>query len=80
MSILEEIKSMKSQGMNETSIIENLQQKGVSYKEISDALSQSKIKAAVEENSQDSNNFEIDDQPQKAPEFAGQLKDRKSVV
>jgi hypothetical protein len=38
---------MQSQGMDEQSIIVAMQGKGVSYRDISDALSQSKIKAAV---------------------------------
>jgi DNA-binding transcriptional MerR regulator len=49
MSILEEVKKMQEQDIPETEIINNLQQQGIAYKEISDALAQSKIKAAVEQ-------------------------------
>jgi hypothetical protein len=49
LSTLEEVKTMQQQGMQEADIISSLQQKGTSYKDISDALSQSKIKAAVEQ-------------------------------
>src|SRR5947207_1540860 len=49
MSILEEVKNMKKQGLSETEIISYLQNKGVSYRELSDALAQSKIKSAIEE-------------------------------
>ncbi|MDP4039201.1 MAG: hypothetical protein Q8P57_01315 [Candidatus Pacearchaeota archaeon] len=49
MSVLEEVKKMYEQGMQENQIVEALQEQGISYKEISEALSQSKIKAAVEQ-------------------------------
>ena len=48
MGALEEVKKMQQQGMQEMEIIELLQQQGSSYKDISDALAQSKIKAAIE--------------------------------
>lgn len=53
MSTLEDVKEMQTQGMSEEDIIASLQQNGVSYKEISDALSQSKIKSAIEQPAQD---------------------------
>jgi len=40
---------MQQQGITEDQIIKSLQDRGVPYKEISESLSQSKIKAAVEE-------------------------------
>ena len=49
MSALDEVKRMQSQGMIEDQIIQTLQNQGVPYKDISEALSQSKIKAAIEE-------------------------------
>jgi len=49
MSTLEQVKTMKSQGLSEQEIITNLQEQGIPYREISEALAQSKIKAAVEE-------------------------------
>ena len=48
MSALEDVKRMQEQGLPEDQIIKNLQDKGISYREISEALTQSKIKAAVE--------------------------------
>tara|TARA_Y100000034_G_scaffold131587_1_gene192655 strand:+ start:2682 stop:3416 length:735 start_codon:yes stop_codon:yes gene_type:complete len=55
MSTLDEIKKMQSKGMQESEIISTMQQKGIPYKDISDALSQSKIKAAVEQPAIDPN-------------------------
>ncbi len=49
MGLLEEVKSMKNQGISEKDIVGALQERGVPYREISEALAQSKIKAAVEE-------------------------------
>lgn len=49
MSTLEDVKILQQQGMSEDQIITILQNQGVSYREISEALSQTKIKAAVEE-------------------------------
>ena len=49
MSTIDEIKMMQAQGMSETEIIKNLQEKGTPYRQISEALAQNKIKAAVEE-------------------------------
>ncbi len=48
MSALDEIRRMKQQGIPEEQIVGALQEKGVSYREISEALAQNKIKAAVE--------------------------------
>ena len=48
MSTLEQVKQMQSQGVIEEQIVQNLQNQGIAYREISEALSQSKIKAAVE--------------------------------
>lgn len=47
MGILEQITQLKNQGMEDKDIIANLQQQGVSPKEINDAFSQSQIKSAV---------------------------------
>lgn len=49
MSTLDEVKEMQNKGMPETDIVKTLREGGVPYKDISYALEQSKIKAAVEE-------------------------------
>jgi DNA-binding transcriptional MerR regulator len=47
MGALDQITQMKNQGIPEDQIIQNLQEQGVSPKEISDALAQAQIKNAV---------------------------------
>ncbi len=47
MGVLEQITQMKNQGIPDQKIVSNLQEQGVSPKEINDALSQSQIKNAV---------------------------------
>ncbi len=47
MGVLEQITQMKNQGIPDQEIVSNLQEQGVSPKEINDALSQSQIKSAV---------------------------------
>lgn len=47
MAILEQIQQMKNQGMPDEEIVRNLQEQGVSPKQINDALNQSQIKKAV---------------------------------
>tara|TARA_Y100000034_G_C6863723_1_gene393395 strand:- start:486 stop:1205 length:720 start_codon:yes stop_codon:yes gene_type:complete len=47
MGILDQITQMKNQGKPNEEIVNNLQQQGISPKEINDALSQSEIKNAV---------------------------------
>jgi hypothetical protein len=47
MGILEEINYMRSQGMGDREIFDDLQEKGATPKEINDALSQMKIKSAI---------------------------------
>ncbi len=47
MGVLEQVTQMKNQGIPDQEIINNLQQQGLSPKEINDALSQSQIKGAV---------------------------------
>jgi hypothetical protein len=49
MSTLEEVKEMQQNGLGEDQIVKTLQDKGVQYKDISEALAQSKIRAAVEQ-------------------------------
>ena len=49
MTTLEEVKSMQNQGIVEEQIVQALREKGRSYREIADALAQSRIKAAVEQ-------------------------------
>ncbi|MGV8142448.1 MAG: hypothetical protein ACP5NS_02315 [Candidatus Pacearchaeota archaeon] len=48
MGILEDVASMQQAGTDEQTIISKLQEQGMSYRDISDALAQSKIKAAVD--------------------------------
>src|SRR3989344_5457534 len=50
MTILEEVRSMQSQALADEQIIQILRDKGVPYRDIADALTQSKIKVAVEQN------------------------------
>jgi DNA-binding transcriptional MerR regulator len=52
MSALEQVRQMQSQGIPEDQIIQNLQNQGIPYKDISNALAQNKIKAAVVQDSQ----------------------------
>lgn len=47
MGVLEQVTQLKNQGMNEEDIMNDLQQQGISPKEISDAINQAKIKGAV---------------------------------
>ena len=47
MGVLDQITKMKSQGISESEIIDNLSQQGISPREINDALKQSQIKNAV---------------------------------
>lgn len=47
MGIIDQIQQMKSQGILDDQIIENLKQQGVSPKEINDAINQAQIKNAV---------------------------------
>jgi hypothetical protein len=49
MGILEDVASMSNQGVSEEGIVTNLREKGISPKEIKDALNQLKIKNAVSE-------------------------------
>ncbi|MEA3329148.1 MAG: hypothetical protein U9Q06_00200 [Nanoarchaeota archaeon] len=51
MTALDNINNMKMQGYSDSEITSNLQQKGISPREINDALNQSSIKQAVSENS-----------------------------
>ena len=47
MAIIERIITMRSQGMNESQIIQALQQEGISPREIHEAISQSNVKSAI---------------------------------
>jgi hypothetical protein len=47
MGIIEQIMQMKSQGINDQQIIENLQQQGIPPKQIQDSINQANIKSAV---------------------------------
>lgn len=47
MALLEQIKQMKQQGMSDQEIYQNLQEQGISPRQINEAFSQSMIKSAV---------------------------------
>ena len=47
MGVLDQVMQLKNQGYGEQDIIDNLQQQGISPKEITDAMNQAKIKSAV---------------------------------
>ena len=47
MGVLEQVMQLKNQGMNDSDIVNNLQQQGISPKEITDAVNQAQIKNAV---------------------------------
>ena len=47
MGVLEQITQMKKEGVDDTKIVNRLQEQGISPKEINDAISQSQIKSAV---------------------------------
>jgi len=47
MEIIEQIKILKKQGLPEQEIIKNLQERGISPKQINDALNQAQIKTAI---------------------------------
>ena len=49
MPVIEKISEMKKQGMNDNQIIQNLQEQGISPREINEALDQTRVKAAVSE-------------------------------
>lgn len=49
MTTLEDVKSFQRQGMSDDQIVERMREQGISYREISDTIAQSKIKAAVEQ-------------------------------
>lgn len=49
MSTIEEVRNLQQQGVGEEQIIRTLRDKGTSYKDIADALAQTRIKAAVEQ-------------------------------
>src|SRR3989344_8679090 len=60
MGILEEVRQMQQQGATEEIIVSSLREKGISYKDISEALVQTKIKAAVEDPEEIQPNSETD--------------------
>ncbi len=68
MGALEEIRQMQQSGMGETEIIARLQEQGVPYREISEALAQSRIKSAVED--QANNSSSVSPQPNQENEQA----------
>jgi len=61
MAIIEEVMDMKRQGLPDANIIQALKDRGVSPREINEAISQSNIKSAINTNPQDPN--EGDEEP-----------------
>jgi len=51
MGVLEQVSQMKKEGKNDQEIVNNLQQQGISPKEINDAMAQAQIKDAVNDSS-----------------------------
>ena len=51
MPLIEKISEMKKQGMDDNQIIQNLQEQGISPREINEALDQTRVKSAVSEQS-----------------------------
>lgn len=49
MTLLEDVKRMQQQGYADDQIIQTMRDQGIAYKEIADALAQSRIKSAVEQ-------------------------------
>lgn len=49
MAAIDEVRQMQAQGMQDEQIVSALREKGLKYKDIVDALSQSRIKVAVEQ-------------------------------
>ncbi|MEK6896637.1 MAG: hypothetical protein AABX12_04230 [Nanoarchaeota archaeon] len=69
MTLTEEIKNLQQQGFSDEQIIQSLREKNISYREIADALAQSRIKAAVEDpNTEPQNAFSA---PSPTEEYAG---------
>lgn len=63
MSVLEEVKQMKDQGMTDDQIVQLMRDKGAPYRDIADALAQTQIKAAVEQKDEPQIPYQ-QDQPQ----------------
>jgi hypothetical protein len=68
MTLSEEVRSLQQQGLSDEQIIQSMRDRNVSYREIADALAQSRIKAAVEDSPQDPNAYSA---PSPSGEFAG---------
>lgn len=49
MTLLEEVRGMQQQAMSDEQIVQAMRERGASYRDIADALAQTKIKAAVEQ-------------------------------
>jgi hypothetical protein len=68
MALSEEVRNLQQQGLSDEQIIQSMRDRNVSYREIADALAQSRIKAAVEDSPQDPNAYSA---PSPSGEFAG---------
>lgn len=69
MSVLEEVRQLKDQGMTDDQIVQMMRDKGVQYRDISEALAQTQIKAAVEQK----------DEPQVAYQAGQQVQDENML-
>ncbi len=58
MSTLEQVMQLKSQGMADDQIVANLQQQGISPKEITDSINQAQIKSAVSSENSEAAQYE----------------------
>lgn len=68
MTLTEEVRNLQHQGLSDEQIIQSMRDRNVSYREIADALAQSRIKAAVEDSPQDQGGFSA---PSPSGDYAG---------
>ena len=58
MGALDQVMQMRNQGKSDDEIVSDLQQKGISPKEITDALSQARIKSAISDTEEDFGDYQ----------------------
>jgi len=63
MTVLDQIQQLRQQGMQDTQVIQTLQEQGITPKDINEALSQSEVKAAVAPVAAPTDGFEQSAQP-----------------
>lgn len=71
--ILEEVKNLQGQGLSEEQIVKTLRDKNYTHKDILDALSQSKIKEAIEQPQTDPNQQTPQPSQENYPEYETSL-------